>query len=222
MERDSLGLIETSGLVAAIEAADAGSKAANVTFRGYERARAGLITVVFLGDVAAVRAAVTAGSAAAKRIGTVISVHVIARPDRQLRVVANSAKPVDMLVSAPAPDRIALERPKTKAAGIKPVVAEAPKTEEGVAAFSSGAETPEVSQTQPELAQPVSEIFEEPAVEEPSHERSAEAAAQSEYVPDNDQVAMEAEAEEEVAVAAHVSTPHKKEKVRKPKSRRRV
>ena len=49
MERDSLGLIETSGLVAAIEAADAGSKAANVSFRGYERARAGLITVVFLG-----------------------------------------------------------------------------------------------------------------------------------------------------------------------------
>ncbi len=47
MERDSLGLIETSGLVAAIEAADAGSKAANVTFRGYQRARAGLITVVF-------------------------------------------------------------------------------------------------------------------------------------------------------------------------------
>ncbi len=68
MEKESLGMIETLGFVPAIEAADAGSKAANVTFRGYERARAGLITVVFVGDVAAVRAAVTAGSAAARRL----------------------------------------------------------------------------------------------------------------------------------------------------------
>ena len=86
MEKESLGLIETLGLVAAIEAADAGSKAANVTLRGYERARAGLITVVFAGDVAAVRAAVSAAAAAAKRVGTVVSVHVIARPDSQLHV----------------------------------------------------------------------------------------------------------------------------------------
>jgi len=88
MEKDSLGLIETLGLVAAVEAADAGSKAANVTFRGYESARAGLITVVFNGDVAAVRAAVTAGAAAAKQVGKVLSVHVIARPDRQMQAIS--------------------------------------------------------------------------------------------------------------------------------------
>jgi len=92
MEKESLGLIETLGLVAAIEAADAGTKAANVALRGYEQARAGLITVMFTGDVAAVRAAVSAGAAAAKRVGTVVSVHVIARPDNQLHVSENGAK----------------------------------------------------------------------------------------------------------------------------------
>ena len=66
MEKESLGLIETVGLIPAIEAADAGSKAANVVFRGMERARGGLITVMFVGDVAAVRAAVTAGAVAAR------------------------------------------------------------------------------------------------------------------------------------------------------------
>lgn len=92
MEKESLGLIETLGLVAAIEAVDAGSKAANVTFRGYERARAGLITVVFDGDVAAVRAAVSAGAAAARKVGKVVSVHVIARPDHQLQLPPNGTR----------------------------------------------------------------------------------------------------------------------------------
>src|SRR5437763_1647523 len=86
MEKESLGLVETLGFVAAIEAADAGSKAANVSLRGYEQARAGLITVMFVGDVAAVRAAVSAGAAAARRVGEVVSVHVIARPDHQLHI----------------------------------------------------------------------------------------------------------------------------------------
>jgi hypothetical protein len=86
MEKGSLGLIETWGYVPAIEAADAGSKAANVTLLGYEVVKAGLITVKFVGDVAAVRAAVTAGSAAAGKVGKVVSVHVIPRPDRQLRI----------------------------------------------------------------------------------------------------------------------------------------
>jgi microcompartment protein CcmL/EutN len=91
MDNESLGLIETMGLVPAIEAADAGSKAANVIFRGYQRGRAGLITVSFLGDVSAVGTAVNAGAAAAKRVGTVVSVHVIARPDRQLHVSSNGS-----------------------------------------------------------------------------------------------------------------------------------
>ena len=100
MENASLGLIEVQGLVGAIEAADAGSKAANVTFHGYQRGLAGLITVVFTGDVAAVRAAVAAGVAAAKRVGKVVSTDVIARPDRQLRVTPDASKPVGQAVPA--------------------------------------------------------------------------------------------------------------------------
>ncbi len=115
MEKESLGLIETVGLIPAIEAADAGSKAANVVFRGMERARGGLITVMFVGDVAAVRAAVTAGAVAARLVGKVISVHVIARPDRQLHVTPNGAKPAHRAVAAtkaeelPIPKRIEIE-----------------------------------------------------------------------------------------------------------------
>jgi len=90
MEATSLGLIEIVGYVAAIEASDAGCKAANVRLLGYERGRAGLFTVKFAGDVAAVRAAVTAASVAAERIGKVVAVHVIAHPDRQLHVISNS------------------------------------------------------------------------------------------------------------------------------------
>jgi ethanolamine utilization protein EutM len=84
MKKLSLGLIETWGWVPAIVAADAACKAAAVSLLGYELARAGLITVKVVGDVAAVQAAVAAGAAAAKKVGRVISVHVIPRPDRQL------------------------------------------------------------------------------------------------------------------------------------------
>jgi hypothetical protein len=84
MEAGSLGLIETWGIIPAIEAADAGSKAANVRFIGYDTVRAGLITVKFVGDVSAVATAVSAGAAAAARVGQVISKRVIARPGLQL------------------------------------------------------------------------------------------------------------------------------------------
>ena len=87
MEKKSLGLVETEGLVGAVEAADAGAKAANVNFLGYELTRAGLITVKFLGDVGAVQAAVYSAAAAAQRVGRVISTHVIPRPDKQLKAV---------------------------------------------------------------------------------------------------------------------------------------
>ncbi|MGI8496881.1 MAG: BMC domain-containing protein [Gemmatimonadaceae bacterium] len=80
----ALGLVETKGLVGAIEAADAGLKAANVDLLGQERADAGLVTVMFGGDVASVRSAVDAGSAAAKRVGQLVSSHVIPRPHAQL------------------------------------------------------------------------------------------------------------------------------------------
>ena len=77
---NALGLIETKGLVAAIEAADAMVKAANVTLIGKEHVGGGLVTVLVRGDVGAVKAAVDAGAAAAERGGEVKSVHVIPRP----------------------------------------------------------------------------------------------------------------------------------------------
>ncbi|KEF36837.1 carbon dioxide concentrating mechanism/carboxysome shell protein [Schinkia azotoformans MEV2011] len=77
---DALGMIETKGLVGAIEGADAMTKAANVTLIGYQQIGSGLVTVMVRGDVGAVKAAVDAGAAAAERVGKVVSVHVIARP----------------------------------------------------------------------------------------------------------------------------------------------
>ena len=84
----ALGLIETRGLVGAVEAADAGLKAANVQFLGSERADAGLVTVLFAGEVAAVKSAVDAGAAAAERVGELVSSHVIPRPHPELDVIA--------------------------------------------------------------------------------------------------------------------------------------
>ena len=78
--KEALGMVETRGLVGAIEAADAMVKAANVTLIGKEKIGSGLVTVLVRGDVGAVKAAVDAGAAAAKRVGELFSVHVIARP----------------------------------------------------------------------------------------------------------------------------------------------
>lgn len=80
MGQEALGLIETKGLVASIEAADAMVKAANVSLIGYEKIGSGLVTVMVRGDVGAVKAATDAGAASAKRVGEVISIHVIPRP----------------------------------------------------------------------------------------------------------------------------------------------
>jgi len=104
MKQQALGMIETKGLVPAIEAADAGVKAANVKLVGYEIVQGGLVLVAFLGDVAAVQASVGAGGAAAGRIGIVISEHVIPRPEADLGMVfkGKSALPKD---DGPKPDR---------------------------------------------------------------------------------------------------------------------
>jgi len=80
MAQQALGLIETRGLVALVESADAALKAANVTYKGWKQVGSGLVTVVFEGDVAAIKAAVDAGAAAAAKVGEVVSVDVIARP----------------------------------------------------------------------------------------------------------------------------------------------
>ena len=83
----ALGMVETRGLVGAIEAADAMVKAANVTLVGKEHVGGGLVTVMVRGDVGAVKAATDAGAAAAERIGTVVSVHVIPRPHGEVEMI---------------------------------------------------------------------------------------------------------------------------------------
>lgn len=80
----ALGLIETKGLIGAIEAADAMVKAANVKLVSKEKITAALVTVKIIGEVAAVKSAVDAGAAAAQRVGQLVSAHVIPRPDDQL------------------------------------------------------------------------------------------------------------------------------------------
>ncbi len=80
MNTDALGMIETRGLVGAIEAADAMVKAANVRLIGYVKIGAGLVTVMVRGDVGATKAATDAGAAAAKMVGELVAVHVIPRP----------------------------------------------------------------------------------------------------------------------------------------------
>ncbi|NLY30941.1 MAG: BMC domain-containing protein [Firmicutes bacterium] len=81
---EALGLIETRGLVGAIEAADAMVKAANVQLVGYEKIGSGLVTVMVRGDVGAIRAAVDAGAAAAGKLAEVVAAHVIPRPHSDL------------------------------------------------------------------------------------------------------------------------------------------
>jgi ethanolamine utilization protein EutM len=81
---EALGMVETRGLVAMIEAADAMVKAARVTLVGYEKVGSGLVTALVRGDVAAVKAATDAGAAAARKVGELISVHVIPRPHQSL------------------------------------------------------------------------------------------------------------------------------------------
>ena len=84
---EALGMVETKGLVAAIEAADAMVKAANVLLVGYEKIGSGLVTVMVRGDVGAVKAATDAGAAAAQRVGEIVSVHVIPRPHTDIEKI---------------------------------------------------------------------------------------------------------------------------------------
>ena len=92
MELQALGMIETRGLIASIEAADAMLKAANVVLVGTEKIGSGLVSVMVRGDVGAVKAAVEAGSASAARLGEVIAVHVIPRPHGDVEKILPQAK----------------------------------------------------------------------------------------------------------------------------------
>jgi ethanolamine utilization protein EutM len=95
---EALGMIETRGLVAMIEAADAMVKAAKVTLVGYEKIGSGYVTALVRGDVAAVKAATDAGAAAARRVGELVSVHVIPRPHEEVESILQKLAP-----SSPTP-----------------------------------------------------------------------------------------------------------------------
>lgn len=84
MAQEAIGLIETKGLCALLEAADAALKAASVTMTGYEAVGSGFVTAFFKGDVAAVKAAVDAGAEAASKVGEIVAVQVIPRPHEDL------------------------------------------------------------------------------------------------------------------------------------------
>jgi len=89
---EALGMVETRGLIGAIEAADAMVKAANVKLIGKSQIGAGLVTVMVRGDVGAVKASVEAGAAAAKRVGELYGVHVIPRPHADVEMILPSAE----------------------------------------------------------------------------------------------------------------------------------
>ena len=95
MSMEALGMIETKGFVGAVEAADAMVKAANVVLVGREYIGAGYVTVLVRGDVGAVKAATDAGAAAARRVGELISVHVIPRPHLELERVLEASGLID-------------------------------------------------------------------------------------------------------------------------------
>jgi ethanolamine utilization protein EutM len=95
---EALGMIETKGFIALVEACDAMLKAANVTFLGWDKVGSGLVTAFVTGDVAAVKAATDAGANAAGRLGEVVAVQVIPRPHDDLNIVLpQSLKKVDSL-----------------------------------------------------------------------------------------------------------------------------
>ncbi|MBP2649303.1 MAG: microcompartment protein [Firmicutes bacterium] len=87
MRGEALGMVETKGLVGAIEAADAMVKAANVILIGYEKIGSGLVTVMVRGDVGAVKAATDSGAAAAGKVGELVSIHVIPRPHMDIEKI---------------------------------------------------------------------------------------------------------------------------------------
>jgi ethanolamine utilization protein EutM len=197
-------LIETLGFVAAIEAADAGAKAANVALRGYEQARAGLITVVFAGDVAAVRAAVSAGAAAAKRVGKVVSVHVIARPDHQLKVASNGVEPKSRPEASPvqAPPQGHTAAVETTAPTVKSEVAS-------------------VCQPEPETTPPTAEETSMSPEEHAPTTTLAEERITGDIVEPGASAENE-EREEALVAAAPVSAGRKREKARKTRGKRKI
>ena len=168
----ALGMIETRGLVAAIEAADAMVKAANVTLACKEGVGGGLVTVMVRGDVGAVKAATDAGAAAAERVGELISVHVIPRPHEELEEILGD--PDD---AAPkAPEGPVKEDPPTNPKEAAPVEEDLKEPEASVTEEEpevSG--EPEMEQTEePEEAQTESETVETQETAQPEESETEE------------------------------------------------
>ncbi|MDY2595066.1 MAG: BMC domain-containing protein [Oliverpabstia sp.] len=92
MTQEALGMVETRGLVAAVEAADAMCKAANVTLIGTEKIGSGLVTVMVRGDVGAVKSAVESGASSASRLGELVATHVIPRPHTDVEAILPHVK----------------------------------------------------------------------------------------------------------------------------------
>ena len=92
MALEALGMVETRGLVAAVEAADAMCKAANVTLVGTEKIGSGLVTVMVRGDVGAVKSAVEAGESSARALGEIVATHVIPRPHGDVEMILPAVK----------------------------------------------------------------------------------------------------------------------------------
>ncbi len=103
MPNQALGMVETRGLVASIEAADAMVKAAKVTLISKEKITGGLVTIMVAGETAAVKSAVDAGAAAAQRVGELVSTHVIPRPDEQVNNIVEGIEDLNKVVEPKAP-----------------------------------------------------------------------------------------------------------------------
>lgn len=147
----SLGMIETRGLIGAIEAADAGLKAADVRLLGREYVGGGLVTIYFAGEVAAVKAAVDAGAAAAERVGELVGVHVIPRPIEDVDLLV---PPLRSRVEASEPP--VEETPRMPAPTSEPPREAQPRAQDGgqsiVAAVAAPAPTSPPRTTEPRVA----------------------------------------------------------------------
>ncbi len=127
---NALGMIETKGLVGAIEAADAMVKAANVTLISKTNIGGGLVTVMVRGDVGAVKAATDAGAAAVERVGELVSVHVIARPADDTDVLITPKKPAEPLKKVK--EQQEAEKPKAESNKAQDVIVKEKKFESAV------------------------------------------------------------------------------------------
>ena len=118
----ALGMIETRGLIASIEAADAMVKAARVQLVGKEKIQGGLVTILVVGETAAVKSAVDAGAAAAQRVGELVSTHIIPRPDDQVDDMIGEVKPAERkprkqeeeIIPEIKPERLLLNKERLK------------------------------------------------------------------------------------------------------------